>query len=84
MFINNNVHMENTFIIERFDNEGKSGGFLYHIGEYQPNHTAFKMHWTKYKKRALRMVNVQPYISKEFTACLHLAPCEWNFKIIKL
>lgn len=72
------------FIIQRFDINGTICGYLRQIGDYQPNHTAWKMHWTKNEKRALRIENEQPYISKEFSACLHLAPCEYNFRIIEI
>ena len=72
------------FIIQRFDGSGNICGYLRQIGDYQPDHSAWKMHWTKNKDRALRIENEQPYISKEFGACLRLAPCEYNFRIIDI
>jgi hypothetical protein len=74
--------MEKEFIIERFDNS-KFRGYLSEIGDYQPDHTAKYMVWTNDKSKAKRFKHNDPYISKEFSACIHLAPCEFNFRIIE-
>ena len=76
--------MEKAFIIKRFDKDGNICGYLYRIGEYQPNHTARVMGWTKKKERAMCIVHEHPYISKEFGACIRIEPRTYNYAIIEV
>lgn len=69
------------FLIQRFDHFSNDCGYLRQIGDYQPDHSA-NLKWTKSKARALCIENEQPYISKEFSACIRLTPHEYNFRII--